>query len=124
MNGLVAELHLDPLWKSARRFLSIRAGVQNVRRLLADVGGVAAVRLGSAMRYRAAATSLAVHPFSPLDDLRSRLRNMPSTIETAVTGYIAGLFVIFPRIERMTFIGPLFAAVVAGDDSVIVHRLG
>ena len=47
---------------------------------------------------------------------------MPSAIEEAVAGDVARLVVVFPRIERTTFVGPLLAAIVARDDAAIAHR--
>ncbi len=50
------------------------------------------------------------------------LGNVPSVIEEAIPGDVAGLLVIFPRVQRSAFVGPLFASVIARDDRVIGRR--
>jgi hypothetical protein len=51
-----------------------------------------------------------------------RLGDVPGAVEEAVASDVARLLVVFPIVEGTAFVGPLLAAVVAGDDGVVAHR--
>jgi hypothetical protein len=61
-------------------------------------------------------------PIAPRGTLR--LGDMPRPFEEAVTGYVTGLLVVLPRVERFAFIGPLLGTVSALDQAVLAFRLG
>src|ERR1700745_2707447 len=44
------------------------------------------------------------------------LRNVPGVVVDAVAGCVARLLVLHPAVERLTFVGPLLRAIVAGDN--------
>src|SRR6516165_7643196 len=55
-----------------------------------------------------------------------RLGNVPNAVGETIAGDVTRLLVVFPGIERVPFVSPLLAAIVARDDAVVahLHRVG
>src|SRR6476661_2515922 len=63
-----------------------------------------------------------VTPPGPRELLALLLGCMPRVVRETVTGLVAGLLVLHPRIERLALVRPLLAAVVARDDRPVGAR--
>src|SRR6516165_9794765 len=53
--------------------------------------------------------------------IKLRLSNVPNAVGETIAGDVARLLVVFPVIERVAFVSPLRAAIIARDDAVVAH---